>query len=32
LAADLGRLENESPEGKRQFWEAEKQAIYMTWQ
>jgi hypothetical protein len=32
LAADLGRLENESPEGKRQFWAAEKQAVYTTWQ
>jgi hypothetical protein len=31
-AAELGRLENDSPAGKRQFWEAEKQAVYTTWQ
>jgi hypothetical protein len=32
LAQELGRLPNESKEAKRQFWEAEKQAVYGTWQ
>jgi hypothetical protein len=31
LAKHLGRLKDESAEGKRRFWEAEKAAVYNTW-
>ena len=31
LAKDLGKLRNDSPEKRRQFWENEKKAIYLTW-
>jgi len=30
-AKELGRLKDESKEGKRRFWEEEKAAVYETW-
>jgi len=30
-AKDLGRLKDESKEGKRRFWEEEKAAVYEVW-
>ena len=32
LARDMGKLEDDSKEGELQFWEAEKAAVYKTWQ
>ncbi|MDQ3743093.1 MAG: hypothetical protein M3444_01800 [Acidobacteriota bacterium] len=30
-AKDLGRLKDDSKEGKKRFWEEEKAAVYETW-
>lgn len=32
LARELGKLKDSTPEGERRFWEAEKAAVYATWQ
>jgi hypothetical protein len=32
LAKDLGRLTSESASHRQAFWEAEKRAVYLTWQ
>ena len=31
LARKLGKLQDDSREGERQFWEAEKAAVHETW-
>lgn len=31
LANDLGSLDDDSPEGRRQFWESERAALYDVW-
>lgn len=31
LAKELGKLQDDSEEGRRRFWEEEKQAVYKTW-
>jgi hypothetical protein len=30
-AKDLGRLQDDSKEGRHQFWEQENKAVYETW-
>lgn len=32
LARELGRLQDDSEEGERRFWEEEKKAVYAKWQ
>lgn len=32
LARDLGKLQDDTPEGEHRFWEKEKAAVYATWQ
>ena len=31
LATELGKLQDDSEEGKRKFWQKEKEAVYETW-
>ena len=32
LARSLGKLDDDSPEGRRRFWEREIAAVYAAWQ